>query len=102
MIEKISRSNLKFIMTRISKKDRVELIRKGNTFFNEGKIEQTSRIFETVKYSDGLIRVGDYYYGKKELVNSLIYYKKANYKKRIRQLAPQIANVFKAWITEEK
>ena len=88
-------------MPKISKQDRAELIRKGNMLFNEGKIEKASRIFETVQYNDGLVRVGDYYYGNKELVNALMYYKKANYKKRIEQLSPEIANVFKTWISEE-
>ncbi|MBU1078356.1 MAG: hypothetical protein KKH98_13750 [Spirochaetes bacterium] len=87
-------------MVKISKKERAELIRKGNRLFNDGKIEKASRIFETVQYIDGLIRVGDHYYAKKELVNSLIYYKKANYQKRIEQLAPEIASICKAWIAE--
>ncbi len=87
-------------MAKISKKERAALIRKGNMLFNEGKIEKASKIFEAVHYVDGLIRVGDHYYGNKELVNSLIYYKKANYKKRIEQVAPQIASVFKAWISD--
>lgn len=86
----------------MSGKDRAELVRKGNMLFNEGEIEKASKIFEAVHYVDGLIRIGDYYYGKSEIVNSLIYYKKANYKKRIEQLAPGIASVFKTWIFEDK
>ena len=89
-------------MVKISDKDRAGLIRKGNMLFNEEKIEQAAKIFEAVHYVDGLIRIGDYYYGKNEIVNSLIYYKKANYKKRIKQLAPGIASVFKTWIDEDK
>lgn len=86
---------------KMSSKDRAELIRKGNQLFNKGDIVKAAKVFETVHYVDGLIRIGDYYYGKKELVNSLIYYKKANYKKRIEQLAPEMAKVFKSWIKEE-
>lgn len=89
-------------MAKISEKERAELIRKGNRFFNEGNVEKASKIFDTVHYVDGLIRVGDYYYGKKEVVNSLIYYKKANYKKRIEQLAPDMAAVFKTWMAEKE
>ncbi len=82
----------------ISKSDRAELIQKGNRSFNQGDIEKASKIFETVKHIDELIRVDDdYYYVKNELFNSLIYYKK-----RIQQLASQMANVFKTWIADEK
>jgi len=89
-------------MTKISGKEKTELVRKGNMLFNEGKIEQAAKIFEAVHYVDGLIRIGDYYYGKNELVNSIVYYKKANYKKRITQLAPGMATVFKTWFEEDK
>ena len=37
------------------------LNRKGNTLYNSGDIEGARRIFLTTGYSDGLIRVGDYY-----------------------------------------
>ena len=41
--------------------DKAALNRKGNSFFNNGEIEKARRIFLTTGYSDGLIRIGDYY-----------------------------------------
>ena len=37
------------------------LNRKGNLLYNSGDIEGARRVFLTTGYSDGLIRVGDYY-----------------------------------------
>jgi hypothetical protein len=37
------------------------LNRKGNILYNSGDIEGAKRIFLTTGYSDGLVRIGDYY-----------------------------------------
>jgi hypothetical protein len=37
------------------------LNRKGNILYNSGDIEGARRIFLTTGYSDGLVRIGDYY-----------------------------------------
>ncbi|GHU09907.1 hypothetical protein FACS1894151_08670 [Spirochaetia bacterium] len=37
------------------------LNRKGNVLYNSGDVEGARRIFLTTGYSDGLVRVGDYY-----------------------------------------
>lgn len=87
---------------KIDDKNRSELIRKGNQLFNSGQIEQAAKVFETVNYMDGLIRIGDYYYKKNEFINAIKYYKKAKYKKRIEQLTPEIISVFKNWLSEKE
>ncbi len=42
---------------RISKQDRVALIRKANVLYNAGKHPLAERIYETTGYADGLIRI---------------------------------------------
>ena len=37
------------------------LNRKGNVLYNSGDVEGAKRIFLTTGYTDGLVRVGDYY-----------------------------------------
>jgi hypothetical protein len=37
------------------------LNRKGNMLFNSGDVEGARRVFLTTGYTDGLVRVGDYY-----------------------------------------
>jgi hypothetical protein len=37
------------------------LNRKGNMLYNSGDIEGARRVFLTTGYSDGLVRIGDYY-----------------------------------------
>jgi hypothetical protein len=45
----------------LSGSDKAALIRKGNTLFNSGEVEKAKRIFLTTGYTDGLIRIGDWY-----------------------------------------
>lgn len=85
----------------ITEKERVELIRKGNQLFNEGHIKKAGRIFETIKYVDGLIRIGDYYYKKRETIFALLYYQKAGYRVGMKQIISNIVNVFITWLREK-
>jgi hypothetical protein len=85
---------------KISDSERAELIRKGNALFNAGKVKDASRIFETVKYGDGLIRTGNYYYKKKELLYALSFYQKASYDKGIKVITREIITVFRTWLKE--
>lgn len=41
---------------------RAKLIRKGNEFFNNKKMQDAKKIFIVTDYKDGLVRLGDYYY----------------------------------------
>ncbi|MDR3138252.1 MAG: hypothetical protein LBT95_01120 [Treponema sp.] len=50
------------------------LNRKGNVLFNTGDIEGARRIFLTTGYSDGLVRVGDYYKSKGRDLDALRMY----------------------------
>ena len=50
------------------------LNRKGNILFNSGEVEKARRIFQTTGYSDGLIRVGDYYKSKGRSLDALRMY----------------------------
>ncbi len=88
-------------MANISSRERAELIRKGNALFNQGEIEKAAKIFKAVKYVDGLIRIGDYYYKKGQIIFALKYYNEANYKKRINEAIKDIINTFKIWLNDK-
>lgn len=59
------------VSTSLSQKDRILLIRKGNSFFNDGFIEQARKIFITVGYQDGIMRIRDYYLEKNNFKEAL-------------------------------
>jgi len=87
----------------LNPKERLILIRKGNEFFNQGKVEKAARIFLTTCYKDGLIRVGDhYYFDQKNPLKALHYYLEAGYEKRIKELTEKMAMVLKKWLKEDK
>ena len=50
------------------------LNRKGNTLYNTGDIEGARRIFLTTGYSDGLVRIGDYYNSNGRALDALKMY----------------------------
>ncbi len=80
---------------------RVALIRKGNEFFNAGKINQAKRIFITTGYGDGLTRIGDYHYSKEEPLEALRMYWLAPSPKKIEYLMERITAIVQKWLSEE-
>ncbi|NIZ40736.1 hypothetical protein PVA45_04335 [Entomospira entomophila] len=82
-------------------KERVLLIRKANELWQKGDIASAERIFVTVGYQDGLIRLGDWYYGRNAYIEALGFYKRAQDNERTEKLAIKIAQVLSDWISEE-
>lgn len=86
----------------ISSSDKAALIRKGNELFNSGKYETARRIFLTTGYSDGLIRMGDYYMKNKNPVDALKMYWIAPAPDLFEQVSEQTAAVISKWLKEEE
>jgi hypothetical protein len=84
----------------LSAAQRSALIRKGNTLFNDGHIDQARRIFLTARYTDGLIRVGDYYMKKNEPLEAFRMYWLAPERRKTEYLVERMAGVIRAWIEE--
>ena len=79
---------------------RVALIRKGNALFNAGKIEEAKKIFLTTHYTDGLIRVGDYYYKLNDFLSALQMYIIAPDRGKKENIIERMALVVQNWLTE--
>ena len=58
----------------IDNAQKAALNRKGNFLFNSGNIEAARRVFLTTGYSDGLVRIGDYYNSKGRPLDALRMY----------------------------
>ncbi|HOV38012.1 MAG TPA: hypothetical protein PLG79_04760 [Spirochaetales bacterium] len=78
---------------------RVTLIRKGDALFNEGNIDLAKRIFITVRYGDGLIRIGDYHLKRNEFLEAFRMYWAANEKVKSEKLIEKMAAVIREWIS---
>lgn len=85
---------------KVSSHDKVVLIRRGNEYFNAGEIEKASRIFMTVGYSDGIIRIGDYYYRNNEPLKALNCYKMAPDREKADEIISDMVNIIRNWIKE--
>ncbi|OQY35569.1 MAG: hypothetical protein B6241_00795 [Spirochaetaceae bacterium 4572_59] len=79
---------------------KVKLLRKGNKLFNEGDIETAERIFVTIGYRDGMIRVGDYYYNQNLHLEALRMYKTAPSPEKIDFLISKMAQVVRSWLSD--
>jgi hypothetical protein len=80
---------------------RVKLIRKGNEFFSNGQILSAEKIFITVDYKDGLVRLGDYYLGNKNLEKSAEMYFMSENESKIESFCKIAAKAIRNMISEE-
>lgn len=76
------------------------LMRKGNEFFNNGEIEQAKRIFLTIGYTDGLIRIGEYYYSKNRPFEAFKMFKIAPAPDRVDNMIEKMTHIIKSWIKD--
>jgi len=79
---------------------KVALIRKGNELFNGGKIEEAKRIFLTVGYTDGLIRLGDHYYKTNQPLEAFRMYWLAPDSRKKEMMAEKMASIIRKWLRE--
>ena len=77
------------------------LNRKGNVLFNSGDIEGARRIFLTTGYSDGLVRIGDYYNAKGRALDALKMYWIAPDRKKAEPIIAQLSSVIQNLIHDE-
>jgi hypothetical protein len=82
----------------ISGADKAALIRKGNSLFNAGDIEAAARIFLTLKYTDGIVRLGDHYYNKNEYIKALNLFKAAGDEGRVSKTSEKMALILRNWM----
>lgn len=84
----------------LTSEQKVVLNRKGNVLFNEGKIEEATRIFVTTGYSDGLTRVGDVFMKKNESLQALKFYLLARNMKKAEPIFEKISGVISILLKE--
>lgn len=84
----------------VTREQRAALIRKGNEFFNRKEYALAKRIFMTVGYSDGLIRMGDHFMKQNEPLEALRMYWLAGDRFHIDRITERMAAVIRRWIRE--
>lgn len=84
----------------LSPQQRVQLIRRGNEFYNKGDDEMAGRIFLTLGYKDGITRLGDRFYERGEPLEALRMYRAAGAEAKVSEMVEQMAQVVKKWLKE--
>ncbi|MDR2444367.1 MAG: hypothetical protein LBD44_00320 [Spirochaetaceae bacterium] len=79
---------------------KTQLNRKGTMLLNQGDVESARRIFITTGYSDGLLRIGDYYRSKGRVIDALQMYWIAPDKKKSNELIMELSFMVKNLIHE--
>jgi hypothetical protein len=82
----------------LTSQEKAVLARKGNELFNNGDIEKAKRIFLTIGYTDGIVRIGDYYYNNKEPFEAFRMYKLAPAPEKVESLIRKMALTIQKWI----
>ncbi len=85
----------------LSPSQRSALIRKGNELFNSGNYDTAKKIFITTSYSDGIIRMGDYFRKNGNPVEALMMYRIAPAKEKLNLLLEETAYILRQWMDEE-
>ncbi|MFA7565825.1 MAG: hypothetical protein WCY01_02275 [Alkalispirochaeta sp.] len=86
----------------LDRSKRAALIRKGNELFNDGHYDMAQRIFLTVRYSDGLIRLGNYRVKQGRPLDAFRLFWVARDRRRIDEMAEQMAGVLRHWLQEDE
>ncbi len=86
----------------LSREQRTTLIRKGNELFNNGEYEIARRIFVTVQYTDGLIRLGDLYYKQNKPLDAFQMYRLAPDSAKTDRMIERMALVLRTWLLEDQ
>ncbi len=79
----------------LTSEQKVLLNRRGNEFFNAGKIKEAQQIFRTTGYSDGLTRVGDYYVKNNRHLEALEFYCLAKNKRKADPMIESLVSAMK-------
>lgn len=87
---------------KVDDKTRVQLIRKGNQLFSEGKIDIAEKIFITVDYKDGLVRLGDYYLKNSNLYKCVQMYFLSENSSKIDFFCKKSALILARWLNEDQ
>ena len=88
--------------TSLSSRDRVALIRKGNEMFNRNELTAAKRIFMTVRYADGLIRLGNHYMNEGDPLEAFRMFWLAGDTRRITEMSEQMAGGIRKWLREDR
>jgi hypothetical protein len=77
------------------------LIRRGNELFNKNQIDQAKKIFLTTGYSDGLSRIGDYYFKNNNTLEALRMYMMAPAPEKKEKVIEKLAGIVQFWLHEK-
>lgn len=88
---------------RLSEKERIAYIRKGNELFNNGKYKEAETVFMLTDYRDGILRIANrYYYELKKPLVALKYYYKINAKEKVEEIKERMIFAMKKLLSKEQ
>lgn len=80
--------------------DKAALVRKGNQLFNAGDIEMAKKVFLSLGYTDGIVRVGDHHYQNSDYLEAYRMYRIAPAPDKASQMTALMAKIVMEWMEE--
>ncbi len=87
---------------KVDSSSRAKLIRKGNELFLSGNVKAAEKIFITVDYKDGLVRLGDHYLNENNIYKSAEMYFMSENKSKIDTFCKKCALVIEKFLKEDE
>jgi hypothetical protein len=79
-----------------------ELLRRGNLLFNEGRYFEAGKVFTTIGYKTGLIRLGDLFYFEKEMpLVAYGFYRNAQHKPMLDKIGDGFVFALKCLLSDD-
>lgn len=85
----------------VTREQKVALVRRGNELFNSGRLEEAKRIFLTVGYTDGIIRLGDHCLEHGDPLEAFRLYWLAPDRRKVDSLVEKMAAVVRKWLSDD-
>ncbi len=86
----------------MDRSQRAALIRKGNELFNDGQYATAQRIFLTVRYSDGLIRLGNHHMKHGRPLDAFRLFWIAGDRRRVEEMTEKMAMIVRRWLQADE
>ena len=84
----------------VNSSQRAALIRKANALFNAGRIAPARKVFVALDCTDGIIRLGDYYYRNADFFEAYRMYSLAPSPAKLAYMVERMAAIVRQWMLE--
>lgn len=84
----------------ITSSEKVKLVKTGNILYKKGDIQNAKKIFLSIGYTSGIIRIGDHYIEQGDYFEAYRMYVRAPAPEKISRMIKNMAAIIRNWVNE--